>query len=151
MPSVEEAINVKANKDDIFAVISNIVDFPNFMNDVKEVEILESGEGWTISRWVNDADGRTIIWTEKDFVKPEESRIDFELVEGDLKSYGGFWQLEDDGEEVKVNFRIDFEFGMPVIAALIHPILTRILRKNMKQMLISIKNKLETQKEEVRA
>lgn len=151
MPSVEEVINVKAPKDEIFKVISNVTDFPNFMDDVKEVEIIETGDGWNISRWVNSADGRLIKWTEKDYVKPDQHRVDFELVEGDLKSYGGFWQLEDDGEEVTVIFRVDFEFGMPVIAALIHPILARILRANMKQMLISVKNKLEQQREEVGA
>lgn len=150
MPSVEETINIKADKDDIFQVISNVSDFPNFMDDVKEVEILESGDGWNISKWVNNADGRTIIWTEKDHIKPDKYRIDFELVEGDLKSYSGFWQLEDGEEgEIKVNFRIDFEFGMPVIAVLVHPILARILRGNMKQMLISVKGKLEQSRKEV--
>lgn len=142
MPYVEESVTVKAGKNKVFDLVSNVKDFPKFMDGVKEVHILEEGDGWNISRWITDADGRTIKWTEKDFIKPDEYRIDFELVEGDLKSFNGFWRLEDDGDGVKVVFAIDFEFGMPVIAPLIHPLLARILRKNMKQMLDAIKHKL---------
>lgn len=143
MPYVEENINVKAQKKKVFDLVSDVKEFPKFMDGVKDVRILEEGEGWSISEWITDADGRTIRWTEKDIHKPEEYRIDFELVKGDLKSFNGFWQLEDEGDEVKVIFAIDFEFGMPVIAPLIHPLLARILRKNMRQMLGAIKEELQ--------
>lgn len=143
MPNVEETITLKAEKDKAFDLISRVADFPKFMDGVKEVSIVEEGDGWNISKWVTDADGRAIKWTEKDFIKPDEYRIDFELVEGDLKSFNGFWQLEDADDGVKIIFAIDFEFGMPVIAPLIHPLLARILRKNMKQMLDAIKRELK--------
>lgn len=146
MPYVEEKIDVIGDINELFRLISDVTLFPDFMEDVKSVEILEEGDGWKVSKWVNDVDGRVIKWTEKDFILPDDFRINFELVEGDLKSYSGFWQLADKEDEpgvIDITFAIDFEFGMPVIAALIHPILARVLRTNMKQMLLAVKNKIE--------
>jgi len=146
MPYVEEKIEVKGNIDEIFQLVSNVEKFPDFMEDVESVEILEVGDDWKVSKWNTNVDRRKIIWTEKDIIKLQENRVDFELVEGDLKSYRGFWQLDktDNAEIINITFAIDFEFGMPVIAPLIHPILARVLRANMKQMLIAIKNQFES-------
>lgn len=146
MPYVEEKIEINGDINELFALISDVTLFPDFMEDVKSVKILEEGDGWKISEWVNIVDGRTIQWTEKDFILPDEYRVNFELVKGDLKSYSGFWQLvnkPDVPSVVDVTFAIDFEFGMPVIATLIHPILARVLRNNMKQMLQAVKNEME--------
>lgn len=146
MPYVEEKIEINGDINELFTLISDVTLFPDFMEDVKSVEILEEGDGWKISEWVNIVDGRTIQWTEKDFILPDKNRVNFELVKGDLKSYSGFWQLEnkpDDPATVDVTFAIDFEFGMPVIAVLIHPILARVLRNNMKQMLQAVKDEME--------
>lgn len=146
MPYVEEKIEVKGNIEEIFQLVSDVEKFPDFMEDVESVDILEEGDDWKISKWNTKADRRKIIWTEKDFIKPQENRVDFELVEGDLKSYWGFWQLgkTDNAELINITFAIDFEFGMPIIAPLIHPILARVLRANMKQMLLAIKNQFES-------
>ena len=145
MPLIEETINVRMSPAELFPIISDFEKYPDMMADVKKVTILERGEGYTVSEWINEIDGRVIKWVEKDLIKPEENRIDFEQVKGDLKTFEGFWQLDEDGGETKVTFNISFEFGIPMLAPLLHPLLSKKLRENMKQMLSDIKIKAEGQ------
>lgn len=143
MPLVEEQIDIKMDPKELFPIISDFEKYPEFMEDVKKVTILEQGDEWSTSEWVNLAVGRTIRWVEKDFVKPGENRIDFEQIEGDLKTLKGFWQLNPNGVTTKVTFSMEFEFGIPMLAPLLHPLLAKILRDNVKQMLSDLKKKAE--------
>lgn len=145
MPLIEETINVQMSAAELFPIISDFEKYPDMMADVKKVTILERGEGYTVSEWINEIDGRVIKWVEKDLIKPEENRIDFEQVKGDLKMFEGFWQLDEAGGETTVTFNISFEFGIPMLAPLLHPLLSKKLRENMKQMLADIKIKAEGQ------
>lgn len=141
MPLVEETIEIDIDPSDLFPIISDFEKYPEIMESVEQVNILERGEGYTISEWTTKVEGRVIKWTEKDYFKPSENRIDFELIKGDVKSYGGFWQLENDGSTTKVTFSINFRLGVPMFETVIHPILAKKLRENMKQMLADLKNR----------
>lgn len=143
MPLVEETIEITMDSTELFPIISDFEKYPDIMEDVKKVNILERGDNWSVSEWINEIDGRVIKWVEKDHIKPSENRIDFELVKGDLKTYYGFWQLDESGSDTKVTLSIYFEFGIPMIAPLIHPLLAKKLRENMKQMLADLKNRAE--------
>lgn len=139
MPLVEETIEIRVRPEELFPVIEDVEKFPDFMEGVKRVTYLEKGADYNISEWINEVDGRVVRWIEKDYPKQFENRIDFELVEGDLKKYYGFWQLEDKGETTKVIFSIYFEFGIPMLAGLLHPLLAKKLRDNMQEMLVALK------------
>jgi len=143
VPLVEEQIDIKMKPETLFSIISDFEKYPEFMADVKKVTILEKGDEWSTSEWINEVVGRTIRWVEKDFVKPAENRIDYEQIEGDLKVLKGFWQLEPNGASTKVTFNMEFEFGIPMLAPLLHPLLTKVLRDNVKQMLADLKKKAE--------
>ncbi|MBS3909679.1 MAG: SRPBCC family protein [Actinobacteria bacterium] len=145
MPLIVETINVQMSAAELFPIISDFEKYPEMMADVKKVTILERGEGYTVSEWVNEIDGRVIKWVEKDIIKPEENRIDFEQVKGDLKTFQGYWQLDEASDDTKITFSISFEFGIPMLAPLLHPLLSKKLRENMKQMLADIKIKAEGQ------
>ncbi|MDI6717110.1 MAG: aromatase/cyclase [Actinomycetota bacterium] len=145
MPLVEETIEISGAPEKLFPIISDFERYPDIMENVTAVNILEKGEGYTISEWITNVDGRVIRWVEKDYIKPLENRVDFELVKGDLKTFNGYWQLEESGDTTKVIFSIQFELGIPMFSAMVHPILARKLRENMKQMLSDMKHKIENQ------
>ncbi len=147
MPLVEETIEITMDSAELFPIISDFEKYPDIMEDVKKVNILERGDNWSVSEWINEIDGRVIKWVEKDHIKPSENRIDFELVKGDLKTYYGFWQLDKSGSDTKVTLSIYFEFGILMIAPLIHPLLAKKLRENMKQMLSDLKRRAEDKTE----
>ena len=55
----------------------------------------------------------------------------------------GAWEMHDTEEGVNVSLAVDFEFGIPMIAGLLNPILIRKVRENSEDMLQAIKGEIE--------
>ena len=92
MPYVESKITIKGDGNKIYEIIKDMASYPNFMKDLVSVEIRERGEDYTISHWVTNADGRRIVWTERDTFYPEELKITYAQTEGDLKKWKALGQ-----------------------------------------------------------
>lgn len=143
MPYVETKTIIKGDGKQIYAIIENMAAYPQFMKDLVSVEILEHGENTTISHWVSNVDGRKIIWTEKDTFYPDELKITYAQTEGDLKRMEGQWLIKQLANGCEVTLAVDFEFGIPMIAGLLNPILKKKVRENSENMLTSIKEQIE--------
>jgi ribosome-associated toxin RatA of RatAB toxin-antitoxin module len=113
------------------------------MADLKEVTVLERGDNYTITHWVSNVDGRTIQWTERDTFFDEEWRIHYQQTEGDLKKMEGEWRLTEIDGGTDIMLTVDFEFGIPMIAGLLNPILKMKVRDNSENMLAAVKAKVE--------
>ena len=92
---------------------------------------------------MSNVDGRKIIWTERDTFYPKQNKITYAQTEGDLKKMEGEWNIVPQGEECEVTLSVDFEFGIPMIAGLLNPILKKKVRENSENMLTSIKEQIE--------
>ncbi|MBQ2975434.1 MAG: aromatase/cyclase [Phascolarctobacterium sp.] len=143
MPYVESKITINGDGNKIYGIIKDMASYPNFMKDLVSVEILERGEDYTISHWVTNADGRRIVWTERDTFYPEELKITYVQTEGDLKKMEGAWTIVEQADGCEVTLAVDFEFGIPMIAGLLNPILKKKVRENSENMLNSIKEQIE--------
>ena len=143
MPFVKSEILIRGDREQIYAVIRDMESYPRFMQSLVSVRVLERGEDFTVSHWVSDVDGRKIVWTERDQFYPQEYRIIYKQTEGDLKKMEGAWELAEDGEAVRVSLAVDFEFGIPMIAGLLNPLLVRKVRENSEAMLAAVKGKIE--------
>ena len=143
MPYVESKITINGDDNKIYEIIKDMASYPNFMKDLVSVEILERGENYTISHWVTNADGRRIVWTERDTFYPEELKITYAQTEGDLKKMEGAWTIVEQADGCEVTLAVDFEFGIPMIAGLLNPILKKKVRENSENMLNSIKEQIE--------
>lgn len=143
MPCVETKIVIKGDSQPIFAIIKNMEAYPSFMQDLVSVEVLERGENTTLSHWVSNVDGRKIVWTERDTFYPEELRITYCQTEGDLKKMEGEWRLLPTADGTEVTLLVDFEFGIPMIAGLLNPILKKKVRENSENMLKAVRAQIE--------
>ena len=143
MPCVETKIVINGDSKPIFEIIKNMEAYRSFMHDLVSVEILERGENTTVSHWVSNVDGRKIVWTERDTFYPEEMRITYCQTEGDLKKMEGEWRLVPVSEGTEVSLLVDFEFGIPMIAGLLNPILKKKVRENSENMLTAVKAQIE--------
>ena len=136
MPYVETKTVIKGDGVQIYDIIKDMAAYPSFMKDLVSVEILERGENYTVSHWVSNVDGRKIVWTERDTFYPEELKITYAQTEGQ-------WVIEPKAEGCEVTLAVDFEFGIPMIAGLLNPILKKKVRENSENMLTSIKEQIE--------
>lgn len=143
MPVVESKLVMRASKQKIYDIIKDMEAYPQFMSNLKSVKVLERGEAYTISHWDSDVDGRKIIWTEKDQFDPANFVITYKQTEGDLKKMEGAWTLQDVEGGVEVSLVVDFEFGIPMIAGLLNPVLKKKVRDNSASMLEAVKKQVE--------
>ncbi|QJW44386.1 cyclase [bacterium BFN5] len=143
MPFVEVTMPVMCDRHEIYPILKEMERYPEFMEDLISVEVLERKENTTVTKWVSNVDGRTIKWTELDVFDDENLHISYRQLEGDLKRFEGEWSLTsiDGGTEIKLT--VDFEFGIPMIAGLLNPILKKKVRENSANMLKAIKEKME--------
>lgn len=143
MPYVEVTLPVKADPSEIYPILKDMEKYPEFMHDLVSVEVLERQEAATVTKWVSNVDGRIIRWTEQDIFDDAKMHIAYRQIEGDLKKFEGEWVLTpiDGGTEIKLT--VDFEFGIPMIAGLLNPILKKKVRVNSENMLKAIKDRLE--------
>jgi len=143
MPYVEVTTTVKGDINKIWPVVADMANYPKFMPNLVSVDIEERADNTTISKWVSNVDGRVIAWRERDVFYPADYRIEYTQVSGDLKKFAGHWQLSEKEGVVTVLLTVDFEFGIPMIATLLNPLLKKKVRENSEGMLAAIKKLCE--------
>ncbi len=143
MPYIKESIIVNGSIDDSYQLAKDMESYPNFMPDVLKVEVLERDEKTTITSWVTNIDGRKICWTERDYFNDTDHQIIYKQIKGDLKKFDGEWDLESIAQGTRITLTVDFEFGIPMLAPLLNPILKKKVAINSQNMLRAIKEKVE--------
>lgn len=145
MPHVEVTEKVGAPRERVYRLCCDMEAFPRFMPDVKSVKTLERGPGRTVTEWDTRISGRAFRWKEEDTFDDANCRIEFKLVEGDVKRFDGFWQIVADGDQTLVTMALDFDFGVPMLAALLDPLARMAIKGNVQKMLHAIKGQSEGQ------
>lgn len=144
MPHVEVTRRVAAPVDQVYAVCRDTRSFPSFMENVEAIEVLEEGPGWQVSRWVTNLQGRRIEWVERDTFDDAARCIRYQQVSGDLKRFEGEWRFTpaDGGAETDVTLTCDFEFGIPMLAAVLNSVGGLAIRRNVEAMLDGVEARL---------
>lgn len=145
MATVESVIVIAAPIDRVYAIARDVERFPEFMDDVVEVKIIEEEGERRVSHWVGliEEFNRTLRWTEEDFWNDEEYSCRFEMIEGDFTAYGGTWTFEEDEAGTLAKLTVDYEYAVPLIGPLIKKLLHRKVQQNCDNMLAAIKVEAE--------
>ena len=150
MGLVKAQVTVNAPREKVFEMARRVEDYPAFMPDVEEVEVLErdDSKGTARVRWVGKVEvgsiSRKVRWIEEEIWNPKELKGEFRLIEGDYKYYGGNWEFEQtsDGKTV-LTLNIDFDLGLPLVGPLINKLLDKLMLSNCQGMLEAIKRRVE--------
>ncbi len=144
MPVVIENIEIKGDSKKIFEIIMDLEAYPQYMSAVKKIEIVERGEGYVLSRWTTSASGITLKWTEKDTYDQENLTVNYKLTQGDISKFEGYWKVIPVTDNLnKVELKIDFDIGVPMLEAFVGPMAKAVVTQNAKGMLYGLKEKIE--------
>jgi ribosome-associated toxin RatA of RatAB toxin-antitoxin module len=143
MPYLESEVFIKGDPKEIYNLAVDMEKFPEYMEDVEEVNILERNGNGTITEWVTNIDGTPIIWTEEDKFDSENLTITYKMIEGDLDKFEGEWKFKVQDDVCNVTLSVDYDFGMPSLTELIGATLESKLRENCQMMLQGMKQKVE--------
>ncbi|MFD4697936.1 type II toxin-antitoxin system RatA family toxin [Streptomyces niveus] len=112
---------------EIYPVISDFARYPELTDAVRSVDIEDLGSGRTGCSWEVTFRRGILKWTEEDHYDPENHRVDFSLVTGDLDHLVGHWWMRDEGPDCRIDFACDFDMGIPTLADVIEPIAAQTL------------------------
>jgi ribosome-associated toxin RatA of RatAB toxin-antitoxin module len=116
---------------DVFDTIADFERYVEYGHSIRSVQVENSDDGRVISKWDVDFRGGNMQWTEADTIDKDRMRIDFEQLEGNLRHFTGYWQVESEGDDAVINFFGEFELGMPTLASFIEPIAESAIRENL--------------------
>lgn len=148
MPVIETTASINAPIERVWEIASNVEEFPAYMPDLKSVKVLErSDDGLrTVTEWVGVVRefGMTVKWTEEDIWDPAARTCTFKMTKGDLSKYDGVWSFREEGGKVVFDSKIEFEYDVPLIGAMIKNLITAKMRQNAQNIQDAIRDKAES-------
>ncbi len=143
MPYVEASTVIKGTPQAVYALAKDMESYPQFMEDLVSLKVLEREGNQTVTAWAGRLQGKVLKWTERDTFYDDVPRINYRQLSGDLKKFEGDWRFESAGEGCKVTLTVDFELGIPMFAAMFNPLAKIVVKKNCESMLQGLKRRIE--------
>src|SRR5947209_2936016 len=97
MPRIEQSIEIAAPIDSVYAIARNVEAFPEFMDDLKSLTVLERDldGSRTVTEWVGliREFKMQVKWKQEDRWSDDTHRDEFHLIRGVMDSMTGYWQF----------------------------------------------------------
>jgi ribosome-associated toxin RatA of RatAB toxin-antitoxin module len=146
MPTVISEALVNAPLEKVYAVAKDVAVYPEFMEDVDSIEILEKTPERQVSKWVGNIKefNRKIRWTEEDFWNDEEHTCFFQQTEGDFSLYKGTWAFKEQDGGTVATLTLEYDYNVPLIGNLIKGLLKKKTQANTDGIVSAIKMRAES-------
>lgn len=120
------------DQDQVYGIICDFPSYARHSTAVREVAMRPGPGGTPVSAWDVNFRGGVMRWVEEDDFHPDQHRIDFRQLEGDLEVFTGSWLVEPaDGGSVIV-FAALFDLGIPTLEDVLEPIAAEALEENIE-------------------
>lgn len=124
--------------DTVFDTLADFTHYARLVDVVRSVELDRSSDAQARSTWVVEFRNGLLRWTEQDWFRRHELRLDFEQTEGDFEEFRGGWVLEPTGGGVRTALVADFDFGVPSLASIVEPVAERVLTEVTQLILLGL-------------
>lgn len=152
MSVINTEIIINAPCEKVYEFSKEIEKFPEFMPDVKSIEITErtpfdDGVKYS-SNWVGHIKefNLNVKWTEIDVWDDVKKTCVFEMPQGkgDYEIYKGVWSFfQKDESRTLVTMELEVEYNVPMIGGIIKKLIAKLVKSNADGMLEAIKKQVE--------
>lgn len=148
MPTVETSVWVDAPLGHTYAIAKDNESFPEFMEDVKSLTIVERSAERTVSDWVGVVPtfGLKVRWRQEDVWDDAANTCRFRQVEGDYDKLEGSWIFRDENGGTRFESTLEYDYVVPGLGPLVKKVVHGIVVKNMDGVLGAIKARAEKTK-----
>jgi ribosome-associated toxin RatA of RatAB toxin-antitoxin module len=113
--------------------------YPDLTRHVKAADVHQTLPNETgSSSWELHFRSGILRWDETEQFKIAEGRIEFAQDDGDFDSFSGAWQVRSEGSGALLEFRVDFDFGIPSMESILDPIAERVLLETAARAVVGI-------------
>lgn len=147
MPRIQHNLLINAPVDKVFAIARDVESFPDIMEDLLSLKVLERSEDGlrTITEWVGVVREfkMTIKWTQEDRWDPKNYRDDFVMLQGDMNHMSGYWQFIPEDGQTRFESVVDYEYNVPLIGPMIKALIKKKMEANLDAQMQAIKARAE--------
>lgn len=148
MPTIDLSIWINAPVEKVYAIAKEVERFPEVMPDLESVRVLERSEDGsrTVTEWiglVREFNNMRVKWTEEDVWNDEAHTCHFRLLKGDLQKMEGEWRFTAEDGGTRFQSRIEYEYNVPLLGALVKNLIHKKLEQNVQMVLDGIRARAE--------
>lgn len=146
MPKVDTTIWIDAPLDRVYEIARDNGSFPEFMEDVKSLTIVERDGERVVSDWVGivSAFGLKVRWRQEDVWDPVAKTDTFRQLKGDYDHLAGTWEFKEENGGTRFNSVMEYEYQVPMLGPLVKNVVYMLVVKNMESVLAAIKQRAES-------
>lgn len=144
MASIDTTLLIHAPIDRVLHIARDNRSFPDFMDDVKSLTVVQDEGDRVVSEWIGviSAFNVKVRWTQED--KWHGNRCDFVQLKGDYDSMSGYWEFKDEGQgHTRFTSHVDYEYNVPALGALVKKVIHSLATKNIEALMAAIKHRAE--------
>lgn len=145
MPNVQTTTWIDAPIATVYEIAKNNQEFPEFMDDVLSLTIVEQEGGRIVSDWVGvvSAFARKVRWTQEDLWDDEARTCHFKQLKGDYDELSGVWTFSEENGGTRFDSSVDYEYKVPGLGQLVNKVVHNLVVKNLEGVLQAIKERAE--------
>jgi len=148
MPQIQTDIFINAPLEKVYNIAKNIEEFPEFLDDITSVKILERTETGYISEWVGGVDVMNskiaMNWTEEDIWDDVSNTCTFRALSGNWENYDGVWKFEEKDNGTLMSMDLLANVNVPLIGPIIIKLVGKLTKTNIDNMFLGIKKQAES-------
>lgn len=145
MPTVETSVWIQAPLAQVYAIAKDNRSFPEFMKDVKSLEIVEEDGPRVVSDWVGIIPQfmLKVRWQQEDVWDDAAHRCVFTQIKGDYDKMEGHWQFSEENGGTRFDSVVEYEYNVPTLGPLVKKVIHGIVTKNLQNLQDAIKGRAE--------
>ncbi|MCH7904146.1 MAG: SRPBCC family protein [Armatimonadetes bacterium] len=146
MPTVETSTWIDALIGAVYAIAKDNESFPEYMDDVSSLVVVERDGDRVVSDWVGviSTFGLKIRWRQEDIWNDSTHQCTFSQISGDYDKLEGTWRFTEENCGTRFDSDVEYEYVVPGIGPLIKKVIHNIVVKNMDGVLAAIKARAES-------
>lgn len=147
MPTVDTSVWINAPLAQVYAIAKDNRSFPDFMDDVESLQIVEEQGPRVVSDWVGKIPtfGLKVKWRQEDVWDDQTKTCHFKQLKGDYDRMDGTWTFTEENEGTRFESTLHYEYVVPGLGPLVGKVIYGLVVKNMEGVLGAIKNRAENQ------
>ena len=100
MPTVDTSVLIHAPLEEVYAIAKDNRSFPEFMDDVVSLDIVEQDGDRVVSDWVGKIPtfGMKVKWQQEDVWDDSKHSCHFKQLKGDYDELSGVWSFRTEGD-----------------------------------------------------
>jgi uncharacterized membrane protein len=145
MPKVETTLHINAPLEKVYRIAKDNRAFPEFMQEVQSLTVVEEDGGRVVSDWVGVVPQfrLKVRWRQEDLWDDSAHTCRFRQLSGDYDKLEGIWEFSEEGDGTRFLSSLEYEYNVPTLGPLVKKVIHNIVVKNVENGMQAIKARAE--------